>query len=948
MFQLIINKIRNKKLLNSSLLAGVILLGAFLCIYPMFLKGSLNRLLQTLFTDHIRTENEYPAVLCRDETVSFEQIGSAEKSAGEMTALGQEWNLALGNSALQEQQILHARGGNATRSFGSGSKMIDLGFIPQLYDHADVVYGVPADQAASSENAFVKNALANGAIPCVISQTTMDNYELVVGEELTIKFRIYDDEAPEPVFVVCGIIEEKEEDALFWYHRLSEYDKTLFFTEGDFTKIIKENELPEITLTEAELFNYTMIDSESVQKDLQYLNRLMKEDPCISTNFQSLLRSYTEQEKEISMILFTFELPIVALLLLFLYMVSGRILEMETTEIAMLKSRGVSRGRIIGIYVLQSACIAGAGCLIALPVGFLLCRLAAGTNAFLSFSMKDTSTYAFSWMMLPFALIAFLLAVLFMTLPVISLSKLTITDRKNLRISVFHKPFWEKYFLDIILLAVSGYLLYNYYKQRDVMSSTIISGGGIDPVIFLNSSLFIFSCGLVLLRLTGYLVRLIYRIGRKHWSSANYIAFMQIIRGGRKQGFISVFLVMTIAMGVFNTNLARTVNENMERRIEYNTGCDLQIQEPWQLMMIRGQTETAWSYREPDFLRYDVLRDYGAQSMTRVLRDDKTDIIIGSKVEKGNTLYGIQTKEFGETAVLQDNVNDRHWFYDLNELAKDPKGVIISSNLAKKHGLKVGDKLKYARYSPISDKEPYAETQARIVGIVDAFPGYESTEYTMNAEGKAEAGERYLLVANYANVVSEFTQTPYTVWVRLSEGADPQKIREVLRDKIGELKRVDFAEEDIQAMRDSAMLQITNGMFSIGFIISLLICVIGFLIYWVLTIRERELLYGIYRAMGMTMREIVTMLITEQVFSSLLAALTGFGVGALTTVLFTRLISIVYLPRKHNLPLMIFVQPYDSIRMVVIIGVAFAVCFIIMRRLIRNMNITVALKMGED
>ena len=72
MFQLIINKIRNKKLLNSSLLAGVILLGAFLCIYPMFLKGSLNRLLQTLFTDHIRTENEYPAVLCRDETVSFE------------------------------------------------------------------------------------------------------------------------------------------------------------------------------------------------------------------------------------------------------------------------------------------------------------------------------------------------------------------------------------------------------------------------------------------------------------------------------------------------------------------------------------------------------------------------------------------------------------------------------------------------------------------------------------------------------------------------------------------------------------------------------------------------------------------------------------------------------------------------------------------------------------
>ncbi|MCR4683994.1 MAG: ABC transporter permease [Lachnospiraceae bacterium] len=948
MFSFIFNKIKNKKLLNASLLIGVTLLGAFLCIYPMFLSGSLNRLLETLFIQQVEQSEVFPAAIIEEKVTAFDEFASADEMEERLAGDAKNWENGLGEPMIQEQQIMQYRGGSAQTSFGSKSKVVHLGYIPKLYEYADVVYGIGADGAEQSENTFVKEALTRGAYPCVISQTTMDKNDLVVGEELSFKYRTYDDDAPEILFVITGIIEEKEEDAFFWYKRLGEYDQMLFLLPEDFSKIAADNEIGEITCMEAALFDYTKINHNNMHNCLSYLRQLREGDASVSNNFEALLTSYTDQETAIRMILFTFELPIIALLLLFLYMVSGRILEMETTEIAMLKSRGVGRVKIIAIYALQSSIIAFAGCVLGLPVGFLLCRLAAGTNAFLSFSLKDVSAYGFTWMMIPFAMIAFVLSVLFMTLPVIALSKLTITDRKSLRVSVKHKPMWEKYYLDVLLLLVSGYLLYNYYKQSDSMAQTIIEGGGIDPVIFLDSSLFILSCGLVVLRLAGYLVRLIYRIGKKHWTPANFIAFMQIIRGAKKQGFISVFLVMTVAMGVFNTNLARTVNENAEDRIRYNLGCDLRLEEQWQLTTIRGQTNTTWSYKEPDFLKYDALKEYGATNLTRVLRDDNTDIIIGSKTEKGNTLYGIHTREFGETAVLKDNVNARHWFYDLNALAEDPKGVIISANLAAKYGLKEGDKLKYARYSPLNNDKTYATVEARVVGIVNAFPGYESTVYRMTEDGSVEAKEQYLLVANYANVISDFSQTPYSVWVRLNDNADADKIKTVLKEIAPNLKEHTFLDEEIQKNRDSAMLQITNGMFSVGFIISLLICVVGFLIYWVLTIRERELLYGIYRAMGMSMREIVKMLITEQLFSSLLAAVSGFGVGALTTFLFTKLISIVYLPRKHNLPLTIFVRASDSVRIIATIAVSFLVCFFIMRRLIRDLNITKALKMGED
>ncbi|MBP5385307.1 MAG: ABC transporter permease, partial [Lachnospiraceae bacterium] len=476
MLSFIANKIKNKKLLNFSLLTGVALLAAFLSIYPMFREGSLNRLLQNLFTDHIRTEAEFPAAICRDETISYEQLSSAAQEFSAMQERGENWGASLNLPVLQEQMILSCKGGSADSSFSTKSKMINLGCIPDPDKYTDVVYGVGTKEAGQSDSEIVKEALEAGAYPCVISQSAMDAGGMVVGEVLSFKYRLYDDEAPELSFVITGIIEEKEDDGYFWHHRLAGYEKMLFLSEDDFSAIITENEIAEITISEAALYDYTKIDSKSAAQCLSGLKQIEAQDPCCSDNFSALLGSYREQEKEITMILFTFELPIIALLLLFLYMVSGRILEMETTEIAMLKSRGVSRLKIIGVYVLQSAIIALFGCMVGLPGGFLLCRLAAGTNAFLVFTLKDVSTSTCTWMMLPFVLIAFLLAVLIMTRPVISLSKLTITDRKSLRIAINRKPAWERLFLDVVLLGVSAYLLYNYYKQRDTMSATIISG----------------------------------------------------------------------------------------------------------------------------------------------------------------------------------------------------------------------------------------------------------------------------------------------------------------------------------------------------------------------------------------------------------------------------------------------------------------------------------------
>ena len=948
MIRFIKYKILNKKWLNFCLLTGVILLSAFLSVYPMFKEGSLNRLLSNLFTEYFEKYGTFPAVMSTKGALYGENYTDVDTTLGFLNSLETKWNYYIDLPVVQRQQVLEIPVGYAEENLTGKSRQLTLGYVDKLRDHAEILAGVWPEEAATSENEMVQEALKDGAIPVVVSQKTYDADDLTIGQYWTAIVK-KDDQKIYVKLVICGIIEEVDDGDPFWDRRLRTFDRVLLADKEDYSTILEIYVQSPINYTERVMFDYTYINYNNAEEYYSYLRQFRGIDANLTSNFENTLASYIESKKTISIILLTFEIPIIALLLLFIYMISSRILEMETGEIAMLKSRGVSRFKVIRLYMLQSFVISIIGSVIGLPFGYLFCKLGAGTDAFLVFTLKDTTIYQPTYMMIAFSGIAFALSMLFMTIPVIPLSRFTIIERRSAKNSGKSKALWEKFFLDIPLLLLSGYLLYNYMKQRESISLTVIAGGQIDPIIFLDSSLFILGCGLFALRIIHLIINLIYKLGRNKWKPAEYVAFLQIIRNTKKQGFISVFLVMTIAMGIFNSNLARSVNENMEDRINYNTGCDYKIEERWNLTIkkIPMSTEAYWRYNEPDYQRFEGLKDLGVESMTKVLRDEDTIVNVERKKEVGCLLLAINTKEFGETASLQDGLNDKHWFYYLNDLGQNPKGIIISRNLAEKYELNVGDKLNYSRVSPIDSNKEYASTRGEIVAIVDSFPGYESTVYEEQPDATFKKRDNYLIVANYNTVTSAFNLRPYQIWMKFADNADYKEISKYV-EEVGRLPKITAREELIQNQRNSTLIQITNGMFSIGFVISLVVCGVGFLIYWILTIKERELIYGIYRSMGLTMGEIFRMLIVEQIFSSLFACGAGFGVGMLTTFLFTKLISTVYLPREHNIPLTIICKAEDGMKMAVIVGFVLILCFIVIYRIIKNMNITKAIKLGED
>ena len=804
----------------------------------------------------------------------------------------------------------------------------------------------------------------------------MDHYGLVAGEKIYL--HVPDGSGKKEIpFVISQICREKDINDPYWAKTLSDMGDVIFVSQDVFDEMMQYYSEDNISYSDFLMLDYRQINTENASLYDGYMEQFKDADKLYNDNIRDTLDGFFTQQKTIKLMLWALELPCLVLLILFIRMISAQILSLEENDILVLRSRGATKLQVFILYLQQSGIIAFAGCVLGIVLGYIMCRAAASTDGFLRFTAKDIGTYKFVWQMLVYAVAAAVIMVLFITVPVWKKSKDAISERSSRGRISKKKPLWEKCFIDVILLALSAYLLYNYNKQKSTLAISVLENRSIDPVMILDNSLFIFAAALLCVRLTGLIILLVDRLFKKHFSPAMYASFLQLKRTRYNQGFLAVFLIMTVAGGIFDANMARTMNSNMEKRIVYNVGCDAIYNEDFRLRIQYNKDGSVnWMYDEPDFGKYESLKNEGiCDGVTRVLEDERVDISAGSGSVSDAYLMAINTKEFGETAKLQsdqnDDINDAHWFNYLNELAKEPDGVIISSNLAKDLGLKVGDSLNYSRYVPkdVGDDEIYASEDAKVCAIVKSFPGYERYTYETDADGNVTEHERYLIVANYATVVEKFGMTPYSVWMNLSKGKTVDDIVGYLGGENSEnsdstvdnltdtqsekvqseiYRNITSAQQLIDENKNSATVQITNGMFTLSFILSLIVCSVGFLLYWVMTLKQRELQFGIYRAMGMRMREVKAMLLNEQIFLSFLPLLAGAGIGIAATAMFVRLISIIYLPQKHNIGVNVYIYPSDMLELTGVLFVAVAVCYVVISRLLKSMKIAQALRLGED
>ncbi len=949
MLTLLLRKMRNTKWMVICLLVGFIMATAMTSTIPIYMHASLQRMLIKDMQAYQEENNEYPGVYAVSKTIVSGTSAKNQRSqvnnvyARSADRFNQLLVPFLTYKCYTADSYLYV---SSVESDGDPS-MLKLGGMTDIGEHITILDGRMFEPGKRDDGVY---EVICTEIALQMTQITMGQvYEItnILSPGATIKIE------------VVGTFTLSSETDTYWSEGMKDYDNT-FFTDFD-TLVGNENKQTGVEITDGIIYtgavNLTSIDCRYIidyhNMDMNVIEHVRncfvsheeayKEENCdFEVPAKEVLDSYAEKAANLKYILLMLDIPVVLMLVFYLFMVSQLNIESEKNEIAMLKSRGASSFQVLRIYAYETLILGGVSALVGPFVGLGLCNILGVSNGFLEFVNRPALQAKLSLTAFLYAIAA--VAVFFITtlVPIVPASRVSIVAHKQSHAKDAKKSFWQRMYLDFILTG--GSLLWLYFHNRN--EQKLLEQGiqqeitGMNPLMFAASTVFILGVALICVRFYPYVIRLIYKIGQKKWSPAAYFSLNNISRSSSgRERFIMIFLILTVALGIFSANTARAINRNTEERIRYNLGADAVIQENWKTTRVKiyseedGGETSVTQYTEPEFTRYEQLA--GVEVATPVYKREGAQVRYNDSTTTGVQVMGIVPHQFAQVCWFRDNLLPVHINHYINALGECQDGVIVSTSFQEKTGAKLGDVIS-VKWS----KNDFFE--ATIVAVVDYWPSLNPNQVNSNGD------KRDFIIMNFDYINALTITEPYEVWLGLDGKTPVADLYQSVIDADIVATRLDVASQMVTSSKTDATLQGVNGALTLGFITIMAMCFIGFLIYWILSIKGRTLQFGILRAMGMSFREIIAMIIYEQILVSGVSIFLSIIIGGMASDLFVPLFQVLYNVTDQVPPFDVVSSRSDYFKLYGIVIVMLIVGFIVIARLIKQININKALKLGED
>lgn len=310
-------------------------------------------------------------------------------------------------------------------------------------------------------------------------------------------------------------------------------------------------------------------------RDSQFSN-----SPSGDTNILSLLRQYTSRIAVVHLPILLLALQVSALLLFFACLLTHLLIDRQTVMNALLSSRGASKRQIFWSSAMQGIVL----CLLALLIGPLIGILAVSllTRHFLPASEQEAFTLLFSSqtqilaMVSPYVGGTLLLALLAICLPFRRTTSMNILELRHEAARVAHRPFWLRYYLDILAAIVAlGGLFVTFYladtaRGLDTATQELI----IAPLTIVAPVLLLLACLLLFLRAFPAFLRI-----ATSWTSSarGATAMLSLVQMARSPGqSLRLILLLSLATSFALFSLCFTASQN-QRALDvaaYESGAD--------------------------------------------------------------------------------------------------------------------------------------------------------------------------------------------------------------------------------------------------------------------------------------------------------------------------------------------------------------------------------------
>lgn len=960
---MIFRKMLKNKWLELSLLFGLILSVALVSSMPIYTEAILQRMLVKELENYQITTGDYPltyrtGIFLTGETAK-ENGESARNVDQFMDSTEDRFSLPIVADVKERgTDTFNFAPVDKERMDATVKRNVDIVALSNFEEHVKLIDGaMPAKEPV------------NGVFEVLVVESALTQLKMVLGNEFVIE----DDRVQNPITIKpVGVVNTKSEHDLFWNTPLESYGRSFIMNYDTFEKYITSGS--DITIRAGfwyYAFDYSRMNMRSIDSFIR--THLKIEDYVVNTFSSqaikapalSVISKYLDREQQLRVMLWSLNVPVMIMLAFYLFMVSNLIVDRQKTEIAVLRSRGASRMQILLSYVIEGVMLGAVAYVVGPYVGMFITKMLGASNGFLEFVQRSAMIVEINSVAYKYALYAVLFSLLMTLIPAFLATRTSIVGHKQQMARMSKVSFTHKYFIDILLLGISIYGLQTFKRQMNDFQSLGLDSANfkVDPLLFLVPALFTLGLGLLLLRIYPLFIRFVYWIGRKMWPPSLYSTLIQVGRSSNQYNFLMVFLMITLATGLFSASAARTMNSNTLEKVRYKNGTDVIMNIKWESDAPLsagggsdsldgaegGETEPAPAalpitgpkrvqYTEPPFQVYSELP--GVANAAKVFVKEDALVQQGKTTSKIK-LMGIDTDEFGRTAYLKDRLLEHHFYDYLNLISSEPSAVLISRTMADQLGLKEGD--------PITlgwNNVPYKPFT--VYGIIDYWPTFNPNP-SQPATGNKKPELPKLVVGHLSYIQSALALEPYQVWIDLKdEPAAKQTFNNALNEKEIPIESfVDTGYELTVAKNDPFQMAI-NGVMTLGFLISVVISFFGFLLYWVLSLNGRVLQYGILRAMGISFMQLIGMLVTEQVLTSGAAFLLGAGIGNVTSILFVPLFQLSFNTTTQVPPFQVMFDTTDSMRLYMIVTVMITIGLCILGYLLSRIKIHQAVKLGED
>ena len=927
-----------------ALLAGSVLSVGLLASIPIYTDGVLQRLLTRDLERYQERTGRYPGTTA----ASYNFYRLVEKPAakapfhdaleGEMLtrlvpALGVP--VAAQMKRMTLDYLYDVRPQPEESRVESVKKFSRVEAMQHLSDHVDLVHGRMHNPEP-----------VDGVYEAIVTSEAMQDLQLILGRT----YLLYDllTEQPRLTVKVVGVFAKNDPSDLYWFRRFTSLSESFLIDYDTFLRDFLYQ--PTRNLTHGSWYfalDYHRITIDNVPNLLrrydEYRRASAERRVELDFGIAALLEDYNRRAAVLKITLSFLHVPIVLVLAFFMYMVSQLIVEGDLAEIAVLESRGAAGNQLFTVYLLQSLLLAAAALGLGPPLALVIVRFLGAANGFLEFVGRTALQAEIGLRAYAFALVGAAIFLAATLLPASRAARTSIVELRGRGARTRRYTFWRRFYLDLVLIAIAVYGLVQFQQRREILMLTAATGSDLplDPLLFLTSVLFILGCAMLALRLFPYLVRALFRVARRRWSPPLYAAFIQVARARGHEQFLMVFLILTLALGIYNSSAARTVNRNIEERIYYAAGADLTMQPyfpsdqpPEGAGGMPGEpapvTSPVVQYREPPYHPYTELP--GIAGTTRVLRQARAQVSLPGNRRTMSALMAITPEEFGRVAWFRSDLLPAHWHHYLNRLAADPKAMLLSSSIAEEFELKLGDTILVTWSSQ-------DVVDGVVVGFVDHWPTFVPVD---------ERTPPRLVVANFPYMRAKMATEPYEIWAKREPRSSTAEVYEAIEDRELDIVSMNDATQEVVAAKNDPLLQGTNGVLTLGFSVAMLISIVGFVMYWVLTLRSRTLQFGVLRAIGMSARRVLAMLVTEQVLITGSAIVAGMVIGRVAALLFVPLLQVVYAAADQVPAFRVASERGDFIRIYVVAAALLVLGGVLFRALLARLDIQQALKLGEE